>query len=57
MINKDQKQKKVKIKKRDTCESACALYKGQELTLNAFRKGIFPIKATKGEEVKISFLK
>ena len=42
-----------KDKKRDTCESAYALYEGRELILNAFKSGIFPIKATKGERLKI----
>ena len=42
-----------KDKKRNTFESAIALYEGRELILNAFRSGIFPIKATKGEELKI----
>ena len=36
-------------KKRNTFESVNALYKVRELILNAFRSGIFPIKATKGE--------
>ena len=35
------------------CKSAYALYEGQELTLNAFKSGIFSIKATQGEELKI----
>ena len=39
--------------KKCTYESAYALYKGRELTLNAFKSGIFPIKATKGEGLKI----
>ena len=26
-----------------------ALYEGQELTINAFKSGIFPIKSTQGE--------
>ena len=30
-----------------------ALYEDQELTLNALKTGIFPIKATKGGELKI----
>ena len=42
-----------KDKKRNTFESAIALYEGRELIRNAFRSGIFPIKATKGEELKI----
>ena len=46
MKNPEQEQKKVKIKKRDTYESIYALYEGQELTLHAFRSGIFPIKSS-----------
>ena len=37
IINLDQKRKKVRIN---------ALYEGRELTLNAFRSGIFAKKAT-----------
>ena len=48
MINLDQEITRGKDKKRDTCESAHALYEGRELILNAFKSGIFPIKATKG---------
>ena len=44
MIDLDQKQQKVKIKKRNTYESAYALYEGRELILNAFRSGIFLMK-------------
>ena len=40
-------------KKRDTYESAYALYEGRELTLNAFKSGIFPIKDTQGEGISI----
>ena len=40
-------------KKRDSYESAYALYEGWELTLNAFKSGIFPIKATQGEGLKM----
>ena len=46
-----------KDKKRDTYESAYALYDGQELTLNAFKSGIFSTKATKGKGLKILTLK
>ena len=38
---------------KDTYESACALYEGQELTLNVSRSGIFPLRATQGKWVKI----
>ena len=40
-----------KNKKRNTYESAYALYEGRELILNVFRSGIFPIKE---EKVKAS---
>ena len=39
-------------KKRNTFESVNALYEGRELALNAFKSGIFSIKATKDEEIK-----
>ena len=38
-----------KDKKRNIINSVNALYEGRELTLNAFRSGIFPIKAIKGK--------
>ena len=38
-----------KDKKRNTFDSVNALYEGRELTLNAFKSGIFPLKATKSE--------
>ena len=44
MINLNQKQKKVRLKK--TFNSLNALYEGRESTLNAFRSEIFPIKTT-----------
>ena len=34
--------------------SVTALYESWELTRNAFKNGIFPIKATKGKGIKIS---
>ena len=40
-------------KKGHTYESAYALYEGRELILNAFKSGIFPIKATQAEGLKI----
>ena len=46
--------KEDKNKKRNTFDSVTALYEGRELTLNAFRSGIFPIKATHGKGLKIS---
>ena len=44
--------KEGKNKNRDIYESIYGLYEGRELTLNFFI-GIFPIKATQGEGVKI----
>ena len=38
----------------DTYESVYALYEGREITPNVFKNGIFPIKATKGEGLKIN---
>ena len=52
MVNQDQKKNKIR-RKRNTFESVNALYEGQELTLNAFRSGIFPIKTTQGKGLKI----
>ena len=43
------KTKEGKAKKQNTLNSVNALYECRELTLNAFRKGIFPIKATQGK--------
>ena len=40
-------------KKGHTYESAYALYEGRELIFNAFKRGIFPIKATQAEGLKI----
>ena len=47
------KNKEHNDKKRDTYESAYALYEGPELTLNAFKNRIFLIKAIQGEGLKI----
>ena len=33
-------------------QSACALYEGRELTLNAFKSGTFPIKENKEKDLK-----
>ena len=52
MINLDQNQKKAR-KKKKYLWSANALYEGHELTLNAFKSGIFLIKTTKGKGLKI----
>ena len=51
MVDLDQEQQNVKIKK-DTCKSAYTIYEGRELILNAFKSGIFPLKAIKGGGLK-----
>ena len=43
-----------KNKLKNTFDSVNALYEGRNLTVNAFKSGIFPIKAKKGEVFKIS---
>ena len=43
------KTKEGKDKKWNTFDSVNPFYEGGELTLNAFRSGIFPIKTTKGK--------
>ena len=48
MIIKVDQKKKIR-KKRNTFDSISAIYEGRELTLNAFKSGMFPIKATKGK--------
>ena len=53
MINLDQDQKNARIKKGNTCESACALYEGWELTFNAFESRIFSIKFHTSKGIKI----
>ena len=45
--------KEHKDKKRNTFDSVNALYEGRELTVNAFRSGMFPIKEKQGERLKI----
>ena len=55
--NKDQDQKQIRIKKSNTYESANVLYQGWELTPNGFKSGIFPIKSTQGQRLKIATLK
>ena len=42
-----------KNNKRNTFESANALYEGRELIINASRSGTFPIKETQGKRLKI----
>ena len=51
------KTKEGKDKKRDTYENSYSLYEGRELTLNAFKSGIFPIKQYKVKSSKYYFLK
>ena len=38
------------MKKRNTFDSVNALYEGWEFALNAFKCGIFPIKATQATQ-------
>ena len=45
--------KEDKDKKQNTFKSVSAFYEGRELTLNAFRSGVFPIKEKKGKGLKI----
>ena len=47
------KTKEGMVKKRNTFNSVNAFYEGRKLILNAFKSGIFPIKATKDEVLKI----
>ena len=47
------KTKEGKGKKQNTFDSINALFEARELTLNAFRSGIFSIKVTQGKGVKI----
>ena len=42
-----------KDKKRDTDGSACTLYEGRELIVNALKSGTFPIKERQGKGLKI----
>ena len=44
---------KGKNKRRNTFESVNALYEGQELSINAFKSGIFTIKPTQWKGLKI----
>ena len=45
-----------KDKKGNAVDSVTALYQGPELTLNAFRSGIFPIKEKQGKGLKNKLL-
>ena len=44
---------KVKQKKKKTFDSINSFYEGWELTLNAFKSGIFPLKSTQRKGLKI----
>ena len=46
------KTKEGEDKKQNTFDNVSALYEGQELTLDAFKIGIFPIKEKQGKELK-----
>ena len=52
-LNDKSRPKKGKDKKQNTFDSVSALYEGLELTLNAFRSGIFPIKEKQGKGSKL----
>ena len=47
------KNKEGKTEKRDTFDSVNAFDEGRELTLNAFKSGIFSKKSTQGKGLKI----
>ena len=51
------KRKEGRVKKRNTFDRVTALYEGQELTLNAFKSEIFPIKEKQSEGLKILTLR
>ena len=51
--NKPRLRTKESKDEKNTYESVYALCEGRELTLNAFKSGIFPTKAAKGEGIKI----
>ena len=51
------KTKEGKDKKGNTFDSVSALHEGRELTLNASRNGIFPVKEKQGKELRILNLK
>ena len=48
-FNNKSKPKKKNIRQQNTFDSVNALYEGREITLIAFRTGIFPIRATQGK--------
>ena len=47
--NKSRSRKKEDKERKNTFESVNPLYECRELTLNAFRSGLFSIKATQGK--------
>ena len=47
------KSQKYKKRKKDVFDSIKNLYKGRELVINAFKSGLFPLKSTAGEGLKI----
>ena len=51
--NSRPRSKEGKDKKRDIYKRAYALYEDRELTLNVFKSGTFPIKATQGKGLKL----
>ena len=51
--NNKTRPKKEDKRKKNFFDSISALYEGRELTLNAFRSGIFLVKDTKGKGLKI----
>ena len=51
--NETRPEKEDKEEKRNNFDSITALYERPELTLNAFRSAIFPIKETKGNWLKM----
>ena len=54
IVNVSNKSKpRSKRDKENTYDSINSLYEGQELILNAYKSGIFPIKETNGKELKI----
>ena len=54
---KKKKRRKEEKKKKKVFDSIGALYEGWELTVDAFKSRVFPIKSTKGKRLKILTLK
>ena len=53
IINLEQKSKKIRKIKRNSFDNVNVLYEDRRLTLNAYKGGISPIQATRGEGLKI----